>query len=80
VYALLGLAVPRVRIAVRAIAAYAIATAIEVGQTMWQARSFAGELVIGTTFDWWDLVAYALGVAIAVTWERKRIARLQISR
>lgn len=69
VFAVLGLAW-RAAIAARAAATFAIAAAIELVQTTWSATSFAGELVLGTTFDPWDLVAYALGIAIAVTWER----------
>lgn len=68
VYALLGL-VWRARIAVRASVTFAVAAAIELGQTWWHARSLAGELIAGTTFDPWDFVAYALGVAVAVRYE-----------
>jgi Protein of unknown function (DUF2809) len=68
VYALLGLAW-RARMQTRAIATFAIACAIELGQTVWHARSLAAELTIGSTFDPWDVVAYAVGVAVAVAWE-----------
>jgi hypothetical protein len=68
VYALLGLAW-RARPWVRALATLGVATAIELGQLVWRVNSFAGELVLGTTFDPWDLVAYSLGVAVAVAWE-----------
>lgn len=77
VFALIGL-VSRARITMRATVTFAIACAIELGQTMWHtiaAKSFSGELFLGTTFDWWDLVAYAIGVAVAVLWERWHDAR-----
>src|SRR5687767_2589395 len=61
VYALLGLAWWRSQPRTRALAAFAVALAIECAQTVWQASSFAGELVLGTTFDPWDILAYALG-------------------
>jgi hypothetical protein len=68
VYAVLGL-IWRARPAVRAAAALAIAALIECGQTVWRGEGLAGELIVGGTFDGWDFVAYALGVAIAVAWE-----------
>lgn len=71
VFAILGLAW-RVRPAVRAVATMAIATAIELGQTVWQARSFAGELLVGGTFDAIDFIAYAIGLAIALAVELAR--------
>jgi hypothetical protein len=71
VYALVGLAW-RARSAVRAATTMAIATAIEIGQTLWQVDSSAGALLLGTTFDVWDLVAYAIGTAIAVAWDVTR--------
>ena len=75
VYALIGLVVARVRFWIRAAVTYAIACAIELGQTVWHATSFVGELVLGSKFDPWDLVAYAVGVASAVAWERLYDAR-----
>jgi len=77
VYALLGLVV-RARPAVRAAVTFAIALAIETGQLVWHARSTAGALTIGSTFDWWDVLAYAVGVAMSITCElscRHAIAR-----
>jgi hypothetical protein len=70
VFALLGLAW-RTRLRTRAVTAFAIACAIELGQTVWHATSLAGELVLGGTFDPWDILAYAIGVAVAVVWERR---------
>ena|SRR6185503_9835944 len=57
------------RRAARAAATLAIAIVIELGQIVWHADSTAGELLIGSTFDPWDLVAYVIGVAIAVGWD-----------
>ncbi len=74
VYALLG-ALWRARIVVRATTALAIATAIEIGQAFWHARSLVGELTIGDTCDAWDILAYAIGVSVAVLWERIAVAR-----
>ena len=68
VYAVAGMTL-RARIAIRALVTFAFALAIELGQTMWRADSLAGELLIGSTFDPWDIVAYAIGVAIAVVWD-----------
>jgi hypothetical protein len=70
VYALFGLAWARARIAIRAAITLVIAVAIELGQTWWHVESPTGALLLGTTFDTWDLVAYAIGVALAVGWER----------
>lgn len=74
VYAALG-AVWRARMAVRAAAALAIATAVELGQLVWHVDSTAGDLVLGDTCDPWDLVAYVAGVAVALVWERIAVAR-----
>ena len=65
VYALLGLAW-RARMWVRAAATFGIALAIEVGQTVWSTSSLAGELLLGNTFDPWDVLAYAVGTALAL--------------
>jgi len=70
VYAAIGLIFWRARPAVRAAAALAIATLVECGQTVWRGEGALGELVVGGTFDGWDFVAYAAGVAIAMAWER----------
>lgn len=68
VYAAIGL-LSRARIGWRAAATMAIATAIELGQVFWRMESSAGELLFGTTFDGWDLLAYGVGVGVAVAWE-----------
>ena len=69
VYALLGL-VWRARPWVRAGVTLAIASAIELGQTVWHATSWVGEMTAGSTFDAWDFAAYVVGVVIALAWER----------
>lgn len=69
VYAGIGL-LSRWPILWRAVATMAIATMIELGQVFWRMESAAGALLLGTTFDAWDLVAYAAGVGVAVGWER----------
>jgi len=70
VYAVVGLAW-RTRARNRAIATLAFATAIELGQGVWHVHSLAGDLLVGNTFDGWDFVAYVLGIAAAVAWERR---------
>lgn len=68
VYAIVG-SLSRARLAWRAVGTIAIATAIELGQLVWRLESAAGELLLGTTFDGWDLVAYVAGVCVAIAWE-----------
>lgn len=72
VFALVSLATLRRApgIAVRAAVTLAIATTIEVAQVWFHARSTAGHLVLGSTFDPIDLAAYVAGVGIAIAWER----------
>lgn len=86
VYAVVSLAMaaahrrrrPMPAIGLRALVAMVIATSIEVAQVWWHARSTAGHLVFGSTFDPIDLGAYLVGVAIAAGIEsaadRPRIA------
>ncbi|MEO7733352.1 MAG: DUF2809 domain-containing protein [Kofleriaceae bacterium] len=73
VYAVLGLAW-RTRARNRALATLAFATAIELGQGVWHVHSLAGDLLVGNTFDGWDFVAYVIGIAVAVAWERRPLA------
>jgi len=69
VYALIGL-IWSARPAVRAAVTAAIALAIEIAQRGGGVSDGAvGELVLGRHFDHWDLVAYAVGIALAVAWE-----------
>jgi hypothetical protein len=70
VYAAVGLAARRWSIGMRAAIAFAFAAAIEFGQLAWDTRSTLAELTIGTSFDPWDLAAYALGTGIGIAWER----------
>jgi hypothetical protein len=81
VFAVLGLVAPR-RLGWRgrALGTLGLATAIEVGQLFWDGRSRAGELLIGSTFDAWDLVAYAVGVVIAVAWDARTAATAATAR
>jgi|SRR3954469_21667945 hypothetical protein len=63
VFALLG--VTRWRVQTRAYVTVAIALAIELRQIVW-----TGGLLLGNVYDPWDLVAYGVGVAIAVAYHR----------
>lgn len=74
VYALLGL-VWRTRPWVRAVVTLAVASAIELGQTVWHATSWVGEMTAGSTFDPWDFAAYVAGVVVALAWERGQRSR-----
>ncbi len=74
VYAMLGM-VWHARIAMRAATTLAIAVAIELGQLVWSTRSGPLEILIGSTFDSRDLVAYVLGVVVAIAWELAAVAR-----
>lgn len=79
VYAVLGL-LWRARPAVRAAVAFAIAGLIECGQTVWRGEGLAGEIVVGSTFDGWDFVAYGIGVVVAVGWESWDAAAARVAR
>jgi hypothetical protein len=68
-YALLSL-VWKAQIRTRALVTFGVAVAIECGQMLWHSTSFVGELTIGSTFDPWDVVAYAIGVVVAVVWDQ----------
>ena len=71
VCALLGLVV-RAPIAARAAVAAALVAGIELAQRRGDpGGGTAGALVLGAHFDPWDLGAYALGIALAVAWERR---------
>lgn len=71
VYSAVSLVRPTASKGVRALVTMAIATGIEVAQAWFHARSTVGHLVIGSTFDPIDLVAYVAGVWIAVVWEQR---------
>ena len=75
VYALLGLAW-RARPWVRAVVTLGIASAIELGQTVWHATSWIGEMTAGSTFDALDFAAYVVGVVVAFAWERRQRRRI----
>ena len=74
VFALLGLVRPQARLWIRASLTLAIAFGVELGQLFWHARSTAGELLWGSTCDPWDLLAYVIGVGVAVAWEARGMA------
>jgi hypothetical protein len=75
VYAAIGAVWLRGRMWTRGACALAIACAIEFGQAFWHAKSTAEHLLIGDTCDPWDIVAYVVGVCVALVWERIAVAR-----
>lgn len=75
VYALVGLAVPRLTAAMRGAIVMTLAATIELGQLVWHASSTLGEYTVGATFDGWDFVAYIAGTLVAIAWERHAIRR-----
>jgi Protein of unknown function (DUF2809) len=75
VFAAFAALLPRLSLRVRALAAFALTCAVEVGQAFWSVSSTAGHLTLGDTCDPWDIVAYAVGVSVAILWERTAVAR-----
>jgi len=77
----IGAAAPRARLMTRSAVALAICTVVELSQLIhapWIAsmrETTMGQLVLGSGFDPRDLLAYALGVALAALLERALIAR-----
>lgn len=74
VYAVISLAAARfrpTRIVIRAGIAFGIAALVEIGQSLWTVHSTAGHLVFGNTFDPWDLLAYAIGAALAALYDHR---------
>ncbi len=63
VFSLCGLT--RWSLRTRAIVTLAIATAIELGQTVW-----SGGILLGSVFDPWDMAAYIAGVLVALIYHR----------
>lgn len=53
------------------IAALAIATGIEVAQTVIQTNGTPRDLIVGAVFDWWDIVAYVVGATLAFAAEKR---------
>jgi hypothetical protein len=47
------------------------AVAIEVAQRGGGSKGAAGDLFLGRHFDPWDLLAYALGIALAIIWDKR---------
>jgi hypothetical protein len=70
VYALIAL-VSRGLPSICALLTAITAVAIEVAQRGGGSKGAAGDLVLGRHFDPWDLLAYAIGIALAVTWDRR---------
>lgn len=77
----IGVIAPRMQRTMRAALAYAVCAAVEVGQ-LYHApwidavrATRVGHLVLGSGFDPRDLLAYAVGVAVAVLSERTVTAR-----
>jgi hypothetical protein len=76
VYALIALA-SKGRPALCALLTAITAVAIEVAQRGSGHRDELGQLVIGNHFDPWDLLAYAIGISIAVAWDTAPTRRHQ---
>jgi hypothetical protein len=71
VYAAIGL-VWRGPVAARAAVVAAIAVAVELAQRRGDpGGGAAGELLLGSHFDPWDLLAYAAGLVASVLWEQR---------
>lgn len=60
----------------RALIAFGVPTLLEFGQIFYRALVYHDQLVYMGNFDPLDILAYALGVALAVLVERKLFARL----
>lgn len=75
VFAIVAAALPRLSLWVRAGIVFALTCAVELGQAFWSVSSTAGHLTLGDTCDPWDICAYAVGVSVAVLWERVAVAR-----
>ena len=70
VYALIALA-SRGRPAICGLLTAITALAIEVAQRGSHREGAVGELVLGRHFDPWDLLAYAIGISLALAWDRR---------
>ena len=68
VYAVIAL-LSRGRPAICALLTAITAVAIEVAQRGSHRDDAVGELVLGRHFDPWDLLAYAIGIALALIWD-----------
>jgi hypothetical protein len=78
VFAVLGLTSWRLR--TRAVVTLTFAFSIELGQLVWTSigTSGAGALILGSVFDPWDLVAYVVGVVLALTYHRLHDDRREV--
>ncbi|NRQ34846.1 DUF2809 domain-containing protein [Nonomuraea sp. NN258] len=72
VYAFLGL-LWRTTAARRALATAVIAAAVEFYQIVGINPPGIGGVLVGAFPDPWDLVAYAIGVVVALAWERRSV-------
>ncbi|MFF0310603.1 DUF2809 domain-containing protein [Streptosporangium sp. NPDC004379] len=72
VYAFLGL-LWRTTAARRILAAAAIAIAVEFYQMAGVTPPGVGGVLVGAFPDPWDLVAYAIGLVVALAWERRSV-------
>ncbi|MEU6782451.1 DUF2809 domain-containing protein [Nonomuraea angiospora] len=72
VYAFLGL-LWRTTAARRTLATAAIAAAVEFYQIVGTTPPGIGGVLVGAFPDPWDLVAYAIGVVVALAWERRSV-------
>ncbi|GAA3469444.1 DUF2809 domain-containing protein [Nonomuraea roseola] len=72
VYAFLGL-LWRTTAARRTLATAAIAAVVEFYQIVGMTPPGIGGVLVGAFPDPWDLVAYAIGVGVALAWERRSV-------
>jgi hypothetical protein len=71
-YAGASMVIRRASMHARALLVGTIAILLELGQLAWTGQGLAGELLIGSTFDPLDLLAYALGLLLALAYDRAR--------
>jgi hypothetical protein len=72
VYAFLGL-LWRTTAARRTLATAAVAAAVEFYQIVGMTPPGIGGVLVGAFPDPWDLIAYAIGVGVALAWERRSV-------
>lgn len=72
VYGVAGL-VWRTRMTWRAVLAVVVVVAVELYQAVGTALNGVAGFLVGSFPDPWDLVAYAVGIAVALIWERRTV-------